>query len=66
MWKWCLPLDALVRARWVVILMNVFGEQLLEMAFIEWDSMIEKLSADISERPFRYTVLLWTMVGRAF
>jgi len=40
-WYWRLPLDALMGARRVVILADVFRQHPLEMPFVERDEMVK-------------------------
>ena len=40
----------------MVILLNVFGEQTIQVAFTEYDDVIEQLSAKRADKPFHIRI----------
>ena len=56
-WNGCATIQSLMWPLAVVVLFNVFGEQTIQVPFIEHDDVIEQLTAKGADKPFNKRIL---------
>src|ERR1035437_2341954 len=59
----CVAIESLVRPGRMVVLLDEFPQQSLQMALPQDDHMVQKLPAQGSHEPFNERILPWTTVG---